>query len=65
MQKLRNLLGGRGGGLGGPKKDYVIFERSLKGFLLYNSINHDMIIGGSLHPLAVMLEIIIEYLALF
>ena len=46
MQKLRNLLGGRGGGhqkitldyrgeggrgggLGGPKKDYVIFEWSL------------------------------------
>ena len=41
MQKLRNLLGGdhqkitldyrgEGGGLGGPKKDYVIFEQSLK-----------------------------------
>ena len=43
MQKLRNLFGGRGGGhqkitldyrgegggLRGPKKDYVIFERSL------------------------------------
>ena len=44
MQKLCNLLGGRGGdhqkitldyrgeggGLGGPKKDYVIFEQSIK-----------------------------------
>ena len=29
MKRLHCITGGRGGGLGGPKKDYVIFERSL------------------------------------
>ena len=29
VQKLCDLLGGRGGGQDGPKKDHIIFERSL------------------------------------
>ena len=53
MQKLRNLLGGRGGGhqkitldyrgeggggLEGPKKDYVIFEWSLNAARLFSCL---------------------------
>ena len=29
MKRLHCITGGRGQGLGGPKKDYIIFERSL------------------------------------
>ena len=39
IKRLHWITGGRGGGLGGPKKDYVIFEWSLKCIQLDNENN--------------------------